>query len=135
VTLVNDRSETYTRNRIVDFDRKWMAFIRFFLGSKYYNELFGKNEQEQKTSIGIELADDIGLVNMKNMENALKERLKELSEFVEQKQEGPFIRLIYETAVLDLAIDDNRNTFAVLGRLFYYNLIQKFHKFLKDIKK
>uniref|UniRef100_A0A915LZI5 Uncharacterized protein n=1 Tax=Meloidogyne javanica TaxID=6303 RepID=A0A915LZI5_MELJA len=35
VTLVNNRSEDYTRNRVVFFDRRWMPQLRFFLGTEF----------------------------------------------------------------------------------------------------
>uniref|UniRef100_A0A1I8BXM5 VWFA domain-containing protein n=1 Tax=Meloidogyne hapla TaxID=6305 RepID=A0A1I8BXM5_MELHA len=114
VTLVNDRPEEYIRNRVVFFDRKWMSQLRFFLGTKF-NELFDKGGK------GRWLDEDIGLVNIKNMETALKDRLKELSEYIKEKEEGKnhqeksFLNLIYNTAVLNIDTENYENPMAILG--------------------
>ncbi|KAL7073917.1 hypothetical protein ACQ4LE_006726 [Meloidogyne hapla] len=114
VTLVNDRSEEYIRNRVVFFDRKWMSQLRFFLGTKF-DELFDKEGK------GRWLDEDIGLVNIKNMETVLKDRLKELALYVKKKeeeenpQEKSFLNLIYNTAVLDIDTENYQNPMAILG--------------------
>ncbi|CAK5090188.1 unnamed protein product [Meloidogyne enterolobii] len=112
VTLVNDRSEAYIRNRVVFFDRKWMSQLRFFLGTEF-NILFDK----EGNSLGSLLDEDIGFVNIKNMENVLKERLKKLSNYIikkEGKQGNLFLNLLYETAVLDINTQYGK-PLAVLG--------------------
>uniref|UniRef100_A0A1I8BW58 FAD_binding_3 domain-containing protein n=1 Tax=Meloidogyne hapla TaxID=6305 RepID=A0A1I8BW58_MELHA len=124
VTLVNDRPEEYIRNRVVFFDRKWMSQLRFFLGTKF-DKLFiveeRQNDKEYKPPLGRWLDEDIGLVNIKNMETALKDRLKELSEYIKEKEEGKnpqeksFLNLIYNTAVLDIDTENYQNPMAILG--------------------
>uniref|UniRef100_A0A915N3S9 Uncharacterized protein n=1 Tax=Meloidogyne javanica TaxID=6303 RepID=A0A915N3S9_MELJA len=122
VTLVNDRSEKYIRNRVVFFDRKWMSQLRFFLGTEF-DKLFIDNENGEK-SLGRILDEDIGFVNIKHMETFLKDRLKNLSKYINEKEEErtsqeaqqeiteeirqenqkekSFLNLIYNTAVLDI---------------------------------
>ncbi|CAK5090120.1 unnamed protein product [Meloidogyne enterolobii] len=115
VTLVNDRSEEYIRNRVVFFDRKWMSQLRFFLGTEF-DKLFIDKQNGEK-SLGRILDGDIGFVSIKNMETALKERLKKLSEYIikkEGKQGNLFLNLLYETAVLDINTQHGKS-FAVLG--------------------
>uniref|UniRef100_A0A915NCB9 Uncharacterized protein n=1 Tax=Meloidogyne javanica TaxID=6303 RepID=A0A915NCB9_MELJA len=121
VTLVDDRSENYIQNRVVFFDRKWMSQLRFFLGTEF-DKLFHKNKNGEK-SLGSLLDEDIGFVNIRNMETALKERLKILSVYINEQEEEritqeiqqeihadqqgnqkekSFLNLIYNTAVLDI---------------------------------
>jgi len=116
VTLVNNRSEDYTRNRVVFFDRKWMSQLRFFLGSGFDKLSFG-NKKRKRTSGRISTEDDV-IVKIKNMENVLKERLKNLSKFI-NKREGnrkgkSFLNLIYNTAVLNINTDHEK-PLAILG--------------------
>ncbi|CAK5090108.1 unnamed protein product [Meloidogyne enterolobii] len=134
VTLVNDRSEEYIRNRVVFFDRKWMSQLRFFLGTKF-DKLFFDNENGEK-SLGMILDEDIGFVNIKHMENVLMKRLKNLSKYINEKEEErtsqetqheiteeiqqgnqkgkSFLNLIYITAVLDIN-KDYEKPLAILG--------------------
>jgi len=114
VTLVNDRSEHYIRNQLVFFDRKWMLQLRFFLGTKF-DKLFDKEGKSK----GRLLEDEIGMVNIGIMETALKERLKELSKYVKEKEknkkEASFLTLIYDIAVLDINREHDK-PLAVLGK-------------------
>ncbi|CAK5090728.1 unnamed protein product [Meloidogyne enterolobii] len=134
VTLVNDRSEKYIRNRVVFFDRKWMSQLRFFLGTEF-DKLFIDNENGEK-SLGMILDEDIGFVNIKHMETFLKERLKNLSKYINEKEKAridqaiqheiteeiqqdnqqgkSFLNLIYNTAVLDINTN-NEKPLAILG--------------------
>uniref|UniRef100_A0A915N0C8 Uncharacterized protein n=1 Tax=Meloidogyne javanica TaxID=6303 RepID=A0A915N0C8_MELJA len=92
VTLVNDRSEEYTRNRVVFFDRKWIPKLRFFLGTEF-DKLFIDNENGGEKSLGRILDEDIG----------------------EGNQPGKsFLNLIYNTAVLDINTDHEK-PLAILG--------------------
>ncbi|CAK5090189.1 unnamed protein product [Meloidogyne enterolobii] len=122
VTLVNDRSEKYIRNRVVFFDRKWMSQLRFFLGTEFDKLFFDKQNGEK--SLGMILDEDIGFVNIKNMETFLMNRLKNLSKYINEKEKEridqaiqleitedihqdnqhgkSFLNLIYNTAVLDI---------------------------------
>ncbi|CAK5090722.1 unnamed protein product [Meloidogyne enterolobii] len=119
VTLVNDRSENYIRNRVVYFDRKWMSQLRFFLGTEF-DKLFYDNENGEKP-LGRILDEDIGFVNIKNMENVLKKRLKVLSNYIngrerqqENQQEKSFLNLVYNTAVLNINTHYGKSL-AILG--------------------
>ncbi|CAK5090187.1 unnamed protein product [Meloidogyne enterolobii] len=119
VTLVNDRSEEYIRNRVVFFDRKWMSQLRFFLGTEF-NKLFFDKQNGEK-SLGRILDEDIGFVSIKNMENVLMKRLKVLSSYIngrerqqENQQEKAFLNLIYNTAVLNI-FTDYVKPLAILG--------------------
>uniref|UniRef100_A0A915LCQ9 Uncharacterized protein n=1 Tax=Meloidogyne javanica TaxID=6303 RepID=A0A915LCQ9_MELJA len=119
VTLVNDRSEDYTRNRVVFFDRKWMSQLRFFLGTEF-DKLFIDKQNGEK-SLGRILDEDIGFVNIKHMETFLKDRLKVLSSYINgrerqqgNQQEKAFLNLIYNTAVLTINTDYEK-PLAILG--------------------
>ncbi|CAK5090109.1 unnamed protein product [Meloidogyne enterolobii] len=89
-----------------------MSQLRFFLSTEF-NILFDK----EGNSLGSLLDEDIGFVNIKNMENVLKERLKKLSNYIikkEGKQGNLFLNLLYETAVLDINTQYGK-PLAVLG--------------------
>nr|CAD2206717.1 unnamed protein product [Meloidogyne enterolobii] len=84
-----------------------MSQLRFFLGTKF-DELFYDNENGEKP-LGRILDEDIGFVNIKNMENVLKKRLKVLSSYINgreiqqgNQQEKSFLNLVYNTAVLNI---------------------------------
>uniref|UniRef100_A0A915LSJ9 Uncharacterized protein n=1 Tax=Meloidogyne javanica TaxID=6303 RepID=A0A915LSJ9_MELJA len=102
VTLVNDRSEEYIRNRVVFFDRKWMSQLRFFLGTEF-DKLFFDNENEEK-SLGMILDEDIGYINEKEEERTSQEIRHEITEEIRQEnqKEKSFLNLIYNTSVLDI---------------------------------
>uniref|UniRef100_A0A915MZC9 Uncharacterized protein n=1 Tax=Meloidogyne javanica TaxID=6303 RepID=A0A915MZC9_MELJA len=117
VTLVNALSEQHLQDRIVSIDRKWIPKLRFFLGTEF-NKLFFDNENGGEKSFGRILDEDIGVVNIKNMETVLKERIKKLSNDIikrEGNQPGKsFLNLIYNTAVLDINTD-YKKPLAILG--------------------
>ncbi|CAK5090735.1 unnamed protein product [Meloidogyne enterolobii] len=114
VTLVNDRSEDYIRNRVVFFDRKWMSQLRFFLGTEFDKLFFDKQNGEK--SLGRILDEDIGFANIKNMENALMKRLKNLSSYINgrENQQEIFLNLVYNTAVLNIQTQ-HKKSLAILG--------------------
>ncbi|CAK5090192.1 unnamed protein product [Meloidogyne enterolobii] len=108
-TLVNNRPEDYTRNRFIFFDPKWMPKLRFFLGSGFDKLSFG-NKKRKRTLGRIPTKEDV--LKIKNMENVLKERVKNLSNYINEKegnQKGKsFLNLIYNTAVLDINTEDEK---------------------------
>lgn len=77
VTLVNDRGERYIRNQIVDLDPKWAMQLRYFLGTKFDELFIGKDAIGHYSEDGNYLS-----INTKNLEDALKERMAELSSYV-----------------------------------------------------
>ena len=116
VTLVNNRSEDYTRNRSIFFDRKLMPHLRFILGTGFDQLSFGN--KKRKRSLGRIPSEDDVLLKIKNMENVLKERLKNSSNYIIKKEGNQpgksFLNLIYNTAVLDIN-KDHEKTLAILG--------------------
>ncbi|KAL7074228.1 hypothetical protein ACQ4LE_006413, partial [Meloidogyne hapla] len=102
VTVINDRSENYIRTQLVIFDRKWVSQMRLFFGTEFDKLFF------EKDSVGKMLDDELVLISIKDMEIALMERLKKVSNYVENKEkekndeEKSFLNLIYEIAVLDI---------------------------------
>jgi hypothetical protein len=77
VTLVNDRPETYERNRMVFLDAKWMAQLRLFLGT-IYDEVFVDPKGPGQVNYFFEA----GQLNVKYIEGAMHRRLVMLKEFV-----------------------------------------------------
>jgi hypothetical protein len=77
VTIVNDRGERYIRNQIVDLDPKWAMQLRYFLGTKFDELFIGENALGYYSEDGNYLS-----INTKNLEDALKERMAELSSYV-----------------------------------------------------
>ncbi|CAK5043006.1 unnamed protein product [Meloidogyne enterolobii] len=104
VTLLNDRSEDYIQKRSIFFDPKWMPQLRFILGSEFDKLSLGN--KKRKRSLGRIPAEDDMIVKIKNMGNVLKERLKNLSNYIIEKEENhiekSFLNLIYNTALLDI---------------------------------
>lgn len=94
VTVVNDRGERYVRNQIVDLDPKWTAQLRFFMGTKFDELFIGEN------AIGRFVEDGHYIqINTKNLEDALKERMTEISACAAKQQpESPPLALFYESA-------------------------------------
>jgi hypothetical protein len=75
VALVNDRV-VYSRSQMVLYDYTWMCIFRYFLGTKF-NQIFHSRGfiNEERGFIGIHFA-----------EQAMKERLEQLAEFVRKKK-------------------------------------------------
>jgi 2-polyprenyl-6-methoxyphenol hydroxylase-like FAD-dependent oxidoreductase len=79
VLIVNDRTE-YTRNRAIFFDQRWMQQLRFLMGTQF-NDLF-----VDKMSPGyINMPENVGQTNIKEMEVRLMKRLKSLEQFLNTK--------------------------------------------------
>uniref|UniRef100_A0A915NDT9 Uncharacterized protein n=1 Tax=Meloidogyne javanica TaxID=6303 RepID=A0A915NDT9_MELJA len=114
VTVVNDRSEHYTREQIILLDRKWIYQLRLILGTKF-DKLFGGED-----SIGKLLDNHVGLVIIKNLETVLMNRLKAFALYVDAREENQhqeeksFLKLIYETAIFGIDLDHDK-PLAVLG--------------------
>uniref|UniRef100_A0A915M8U3 Uncharacterized protein n=1 Tax=Meloidogyne javanica TaxID=6303 RepID=A0A915M8U3_MELJA len=96
-----------------------MSQLRFFLGTEF-DKLFYDTESGEK-SLGRILDDDIGFANIKHMETFLKERLKNLSNYINgrerqqgNQQEKSFLNLIYNTAVLNI-YSQHEKPLAILG--------------------
>uniref|UniRef100_A0A915MIA2 Uncharacterized protein n=1 Tax=Meloidogyne javanica TaxID=6303 RepID=A0A915MIA2_MELJA len=70
VTLLNDRSEEYTREQFILLDRKWIYQLNLILGTQF-DQLF--NEENSMAKL---LPNHVGIVIMKNFETALMNRLK-----------------------------------------------------------
>uniref|UniRef100_A0A915LFH4 Uncharacterized protein n=1 Tax=Meloidogyne javanica TaxID=6303 RepID=A0A915LFH4_MELJA len=113
VTLINDRSEDYTREHFILLDRKWIYQLNLILGTQF-DQLFN-----EENSMGRLLPNHVGIVIMKNFETALMNRLKGLALYVEEREENQqgensFVKLIYETEVLSLNLGYEK-PLAILG--------------------
>ncbi|CAK5090190.1 unnamed protein product [Meloidogyne enterolobii] len=85
----------------IKLDTKLMSELRIFLGTKF-DKLVTKKEKSR-----IKFNDYEIRVNIEEIENALKERLKELSKHVQEKENGTqneksFLNLLFDTKVLDI---------------------------------
>ena len=91
--VVNDRSEEYIRNRAFFLDAKWMTQLRFFLGTKF-DQLFVDNRAPARINLV-----EVGQLNCKNLENVLKQRLRELIIFIREKVDAASesLELLYNT--------------------------------------
>ncbi|CAK5087125.1 unnamed protein product [Meloidogyne enterolobii] len=101
VTLVNDRSEEYTREQFILLDRKWIYQLNLILGTQF-DQLF--NDENSMAKL---LPNHVGIVIMKNFETALMNRLKCLALYVDEREENEegeksFVKLLYETEVFDI---------------------------------
>ena len=79
VTIVNDRSEPYLRNRMVFFDAKYMIQFRLLLGT-LYDQLFNDSKPAKLSEFQWKFST---VANLKNVEEALKKRLFQLAHYVE----------------------------------------------------
>uniref|UniRef100_A0A915EKN8 FAD-binding domain-containing protein n=1 Tax=Ditylenchus dipsaci TaxID=166011 RepID=A0A915EKN8_9BILA len=94
VTLVNDRPEKYTRNQIINIDPNYMFQLQILLGTSY-SRLFFEKESPGK------IVHEHGQINLKHIETAMKDRLKGLLEYVNQKQhkKDDLLKLVFGQAV------------------------------------
>jgi 2-polyprenyl-6-methoxyphenol hydroxylase-like FAD-dependent oxidoreductase len=79
VLIVNDRID-YTRNRAIFFDQRWMQQLRFLLGTKFY-DLF----VDEMSPGHINMPENVGQTNIKEMEVRLMKRLKSMEHFLNKK--------------------------------------------------
>ncbi|CAK5090119.1 unnamed protein product [Meloidogyne enterolobii] len=91
-----------------------MSQLRFFLGTEFDKLFFDKQNGEK--SLGSLLDEDIGFANIKNMENALMKRLKNLASYINGReiQQEIFMNLVYNTAVLNIQTQ-HQKSLAILG--------------------
>lgn len=106
VTIVNEQPERYARNRLIFVDPKWMAHLRFFLGTKFDNFFIGTK------SLGYINPGDLQIVFGPSLEQVLKVRLVELISYIEHVTEGDgnsigeksMLELLYETSLDDVSL-------------------------------
>lgn len=98
VIIINDRGEQYIRNQIIALDPIWMAQLRYFLGTKF-NELF-----KGEAALGsIDYTWKNGEINTKYLEDVLKQRLVELSSYIENYADSTnHLKLLFETNITGL---------------------------------
>jgi len=98
VTVVNDRSEEYSRKQILFLDRIWKEELRYFLGTKY-KELFRDEMEEQCVSLRV-------------VEDLLKVRMVEFSSFIQEK-DGGYLNLHYELDVKGVVANKSRTGYQI----------------------
>ncbi|KAL7073914.1 hypothetical protein ACQ4LE_006733, partial [Meloidogyne hapla] len=139
VTIVNNHSNT--SNQQVFFDRKWMSQLRFFLGTEY-DKLFDKEGKSK----GRLLDEDISLVNINNIETSLKNRLKSLSSYVNEKEEirvknneinkkeKSFLKLFYNKTILKIDTKEEK-PMVFLGKMQKKKVKKILKKNKRNLKK
>lgn len=83
VTVVNDRSEWYVRNQIVDLDPKWMAQLQFFLGTQF-DDCFGAKSPGARDTV-----EGYGEINTWVLEDRMKTRCAEIMSYVNEHPQAP----------------------------------------------
>nr|CAD2179817.1 unnamed protein product [Meloidogyne enterolobii] len=118
LTLIDDSPEEYTRNHFIFVDRKWMSQLRYILGTRF-DQLFVEDKSLLK-----DVNNDIGvIIESKNLEIALRDRLNKLIEYVndhegnqEANYEGKsFLRILSNTEIVDINLTQE-NPLAILRK-------------------
>ncbi|KAI1713805.1 hypothetical protein Ddc_11697 [Ditylenchus destructor] len=101
VTLVEKRTK-FVRNQVVILDTKWMIQLRLFLGTSF-DKTFGPIGNRTKPGAYSEFGLYNGIINVKNLETALKNRLVTLAKFVVRNTKDEHrLHLIDGTTVDDI---------------------------------
>uniref|UniRef100_A0A1I8BW88 DAO domain-containing protein n=1 Tax=Meloidogyne hapla TaxID=6305 RepID=A0A1I8BW88_MELHA len=141
VTLVTGRSNRRNDN-ICNIEQRWLLELRFFLGTEF-DKLFDK-EGKSKNRLH-DNYEVIGLVNLKNIGNKLKEHLEaKYNNENHENEEKPFFNFIYETSVSCINTDNEKpmaipdtddGTKGIPFDLFFYatRANDKFVRFLEKL--
>uniref|UniRef100_A0A915EIM2 MABP domain-containing protein n=2 Tax=Ditylenchus dipsaci TaxID=166011 RepID=A0A915EIM2_9BILA len=93
VTVVNDRTEDYTRGQMLTLDGRWTNQMNWLLGTQFDQMLEGEDAVGKKFPELYKVQ-----MGLKYLEDALKHRLATLVSYVESQNEGSIFQLFYEVA-------------------------------------